>query len=395
MEKGGRLASISQALHLVEHLRFEAFRSRKAGVCEVAMSTTYVFGAGASLHAGYPLVSTMGSLWLDFMLRIPIRQFESDAQFLIDTFGKAPNAEDVITAIQSRVKELENIGTAESESERTVLGNCRGRLTSALREWFRDIHTKAAPAYAEFATNIIQPGDVVITFNYDDSLERELRRVGKWDISRGYGFQLGAEEIRSQVLVLKLHGSMNWLIPIFGGAGGPTQVGGWPPSALGEIPAIHRADLQYLGYTDFTGNIYTGGGVLECLILPGRAKEFFFDTSFGREFSGFWKLLWSQAASALKNSEKIVLCGYSLLPVDKDAREMLLRTPKEETQITIVSGSQSERIAGDFRAAGLQHVQVFAGGHFEEWVKAEVNKRNGRASRASSLVEHSQASRIL
>src|SRR5271157_506982 len=170
------------------------------------MGTTYIFGAGASLHAGYPLVSTMGALWLDFMLRIPIPQFQSDAQFLIDTFGKAPNAEDVITAIQSRIKELEKIGTPDSEAERTMLGNCRGRLTSALREWFRDIHTKAAPVYAEFATKIIQPGDVVITFNYDDSLERELRRVGKWDISRGYGFSLGADEIRSDVLVLKLHG---------------------------------------------------------------------------------------------------------------------------------------------------------------------------------------------
>ncbi|MGA2859755.1 MAG: hypothetical protein ABSE40_23035 [Candidatus Sulfotelmatobacter sp.] len=112
------------------------------------MGTTYIFGAGASLHAGYPLVSTMGALWLDFMLRIPIPQFQSDAQFLIDTFGKAPNAEDVITAIQSRIKELEKIGTPDSEAERTMLGNCRGRLTSALREWFRDIHTKAAPVYA-------------------------------------------------------------------------------------------------------------------------------------------------------------------------------------------------------------------------------------------------------
>jgi hypothetical protein len=66
----------------------------KIGVSEVVMSTTYIFGAGASLHAGYPLVSTMGESWLDFMLHIPLPQFQSDAQSLIDTFGKSPKAED-------------------------------------------------------------------------------------------------------------------------------------------------------------------------------------------------------------------------------------------------------------------------------------------------------------
>src|ERR1019366_3856265 len=35
-----------------------------------------------------------------------------------------------------------------------------------------------APDYQQFAEAIAQPGDVIITFNYDDSLERELKRVG-------------------------------------------------------------------------------------------------------------------------------------------------------------------------------------------------------------------------
>jgi hypothetical protein len=47
---------------------------------------------------------------------------------------------------------------------------------------------------------------------------------------------------------------------------------------------IHPADLHHLGYADFKGRVFTGGGALECLILPGRKKEFFYDTSFGREF---------------------------------------------------------------------------------------------------------------
>jgi hypothetical protein len=337
------------------------------------MTTTYVFGAGASVHAGFPLASAMGEGLLDFMLRYPTPPYPSEAQFLIDTFGKSPNIEDLITTVQSRIEALEDAATPEGKAERMRLGNCRGRLTSCLREWFREIHTKPALAYAEFAAKIIQPGDVVITFNYDDSLERELRRADVWDISCGYGFPLGVEEIASKTLVLKVHGSVNWLISLFGGVrAGAFQVGGWPPSALGDAPVIHPADLQHLGYADFKGRVFTGGGALECLILPGRKKEFFYDTSFGREVGNFWELLWSQAAEAVTKSEKIVLCGYSLLPADQRARELLLTVPQKKAHVTVVCGSQSEHIAGDFKAAGLQHVQVFAGSYFEDWVKTEV-----------------------
>jgi hypothetical protein len=69
-------------------------------------STTYVLGAGASLHAGFPLASAMGEGLLDFMLRYPMAACPRAAQFLIDTFGKSPNIEDLITTLQSRIDGL-------------------------------------------------------------------------------------------------------------------------------------------------------------------------------------------------------------------------------------------------------------------------------------------------
>lgn len=333
------------------------------------MTTTYVLGAGASLHSGYPLASTMGAALLDFMLAYPIPPYPDTAQFLIDTFGKSPNIEDVITALQSRTDELKSAATAEAKAERTRLGNCLGFVNASVREWFREIHTNPSPDYAAFAAKVVKPGDVIITFNYDDSLERELRRVGKWDLSLGYGFSLGKENTPSDVLVLKLHGSMNWLVSLFGGlTGGMMQVGGWPPTSMGDSPVIHKADLEFLGYSQFSGDVYPGGGAFPCLILPGRKKQFFFGTSFGNEFGDFWDSLWTQAAKAVKRSEKIVFCGYSLLPVDQRARDLFLKVPERTTEITVVCGSQSERIANDFKAAGLRHVETFAGGHFEDWV---------------------------
>ncbi len=51
------------------------------------------------------------------------------------------------------------------------------------------IHVNPAIAYARFSDTIVRTGDVILTFNYDDSLERELRRASKWDVAQGYGFQ--------------------------------------------------------------------------------------------------------------------------------------------------------------------------------------------------------------
>ena len=203
------------------------------------MAITFVFGAGASLHVGYPLVSTMGEALLEFMLNSSNPWQQDAAWFLIEAFGKSPNVEDLITTAQRRIRLLKDVNAPDAEGDRSKLGNSLGALSASLREWFRTIHTKPAPAYAEFANKLVQAGDVVITFNYDDSLDRELKRAGKWDVSRGYGFPLGAVDHLSDVLMLKLHGSVNWLVSIFGGArGGSTWVSS-DPSSLGRYPVIH------------------------------------------------------------------------------------------------------------------------------------------------------------
>jgi hypothetical protein len=336
------------------------------------MNTTYIFGAGASRAVGYPLASEMGDALLDFMQKSPDMWIRTSGEFLIDNFGKSPNVEDLITEIQSRVDQLKNAPTSEERVQRSKLANSRGFLGTALREWFREIHMHPAPSYATFAEKVVQPGDVIITFNYDDSLERELKRAGKWDISQGYGFPFSSMEHSSDVLVLKLHGSVNWLVSVLGGATGGAFILN-PASTLGDRPVIHRADLDFLGYEKFSGHTYESGGAYPCLILPGRTKKFFYDTSFGHEYTEFWDHLWSQATSAVKRCDKIVLCGYNLLSVDQRACELLLKRPSKETPIEVVSGNQSERIANDFIAAGFTNVEVFRDGYFENWCKLKCS----------------------
>lgn len=296
--------------------------------------------------------------------------YSNTADFLREEFGGSPNIEDVITALDGRIKALEGFQDLERRLQRSNAAHQRGKLREAVPIWFTEIHANPALAYQKFAERIVQPGDVIITFNYDDSLERELKRAGKWDVSRGYGFQIGTSVQPSPVVVLKLHGSMNWLVSIFGGITSGAFAAS-DNSSLGQCPCIATGYLKYLGYPDMPGT-FPGGGGFPSLILPGRTKEFYYETSFGPEHEEFFSSLWKQAAAALQRASRVVLCGYSLLPVDERACDLLLSATSKDSSVVVVSGGDGQRITKTFKDAGFQNTECYSSGYFEAWVEATM-----------------------
>ena len=139
--------------------------------------------------------------------------------------------------------------------------------------------------------------------------------------------------------------------------------------SIGQHPVIHKADLEFLGYPNFSGYIYPGGGAFPSLILPGRNKQYFYRTSFGNEWKPFFDSLWYQAGAALNEADKILICGYGMAPADNRACDMILRSPNTKVQVEIVCGSQGKRVENDFRNAGYEDVIVDAKGYFEDWVQ--------------------------
>ena len=163
--------------------------------------------------------------------------------------------------IEGIVTELENPtpGSPASKLSQGGRGSILAGLRNVLCEFFDSIRTNDAPLYRHFANEVVQPGDIVISLNYDVSLDRELRRAGKWQISDGYGFDFGMTALpRSTVKLLKLHGSTD---------DGGGQVDGLAPRQtviLGHRRMVPQKKSASPGGDRTLGTRFVDGGIGRC-----------------------------------------------------------------------------------------------------------------------------------
>ena len=327
--------------------------------------TTYVLGAGASYHAGYPLAADLGTKlrhWIS--ANIPEGNFwRACIEELHQVYCGLDDLESILT-------ELEECPPGSRAA--TLTGNVRASVKVCIPEFFNGLREQPALLYDKLACQRIQPGDVVITFNYDLACERSLKNEGLWEISDGYGFRIPLHNVPpSRVKVLKLHGSTNWYGPLFGGMRGFFQMG---PQALPSRPAIvFPQDFQFLSYPkelyDPLSVRDSRPAILPALITLARRKRFYVETSLGtREWEEFWNDLWVQARNALQDSERIVIIGYSMPAADEAARSLLLSASNKDASIAIYSGQGSAAIRNEFLSQGFARVEPHGANRFEDFL---------------------------
>jgi len=346
--------------------------------------TVYVLGAGASHHAGYPLSNSMGLQLFGWMKsQVNAQGFESRypaaAQFFEKWFGPVGNIEDLFTEMQRLIADGQH-GTPDQKTIRTIVANEQSVLVNAVRSWFTEIRqTGNADAYKRFAAEIVAPGDCVITFNYDVSLDRELKLASKFEVGDGYGFRIEQLPDKSATKVLKLHGSTSWLALMFGGiTSGPFSF--QPGNVLGHRPVIGGDEFSYLGYSNVSDPAFPrGGAALPVMIMPTRSKEFFFAANTGVEYIEFWDSLWQQASEALRTTDRVVFCGYSLPAADERARELLLESTNRNAEVIVACGGATQHIVAEYRESGNTKAAPAPEVYFEKWVE----RRAGRAAGAA------------
>lgn len=296
--------------------------------------------------ARYPFARTMGRELLDWMKQAEpcIYDFAESARFLELEFGS-----DIEVMMNGMQKAITHRTPGYS-----LIANChKPAFVESLRQWFGNIHRQRnARAYEVFASEIVQSGDCIVSFNYDVSLDSKLHQAGKWEVGDGYGFSADGLARGSRVKLLKLHGSINWFAVMFGGrTGGPFSLGS--EGVFGRRPAFCDNDLTALGYQNVHDPLFPRNGTTAVppLILPTNRKQFFFQTSLGKEWSSFWSKLWRQARNAVGKSDRIVLCGYGLYPIDRRGRSLLLKG-ECSAEIEVCCGGDSDRIVTELISHG-------------------------------------------
>ncbi len=332
----------------------------------------FVLGAGASADVGYPLTRDLGPKLIEWAAS----STPSDHLYW-------PDRDQL-----SRVGALDDIEELVSQIEKeSKPGPILEGLRNALCEYFDTIRVGEAALYRRLTDDVVEAGDVLVTFNYDVSLDRELRRAGKWHVGDGYGFRLGIESMpSSDVKLLKLHGSTNWMDLLFDGLReGGSQGGGG--DSLGPRPVLLPQEFQFLEYVGITDPRFNGGGTTRsgCMILPSRNKKFFVSTTTSpRERERFWSDLWGQAAQALKKAGEIVIIGYSLSKADGDARNLIFENVNRGAALVICCGSRSSEIGQEFLQAGFERDRICADfRRFEDWLAAECCAARGRVAQTS------------
>jgi hypothetical protein len=329
---------------------------------------TYVFGAGASLHAGYPLTANLGNNLRDWAHHENNFMWSGYIEELFDQYGGLADLEQILTELYERP-----VGSRATAFSKMHCGNTIGGLSVAIPEYFHSVQGNpihGRDLYRELARNKLREGDTILTFNYDLACERALRTEGAWEIGDGYGFSLGVGITPpSKTKLLKLHGSANWLSILFDGNMGFGQAS----NVHGPRPCLFGArDFTYLGYSKDVSDPLCKGisrtGAMPGLILPTLHKNFFYQTHFGREWEPFWDYIWGQSQQALRSAEKIAIIGYSMPKADERARELLLKHSNPHAEILVFSGSRTAVICEEFRNSGFRTVNSSGGGYFEDYL---------------------------
>jgi hypothetical protein len=183
--------------------------------------------------------------------------------------------------------------------------------------------------HAEFVSVVLQPRDVLVTFNYDCLLDFALKRYGsyKWNSRYGYGFNLGksrdllagddfwqpgvAAPQPETVKLFKLHGSLHFQI-----------------SAADSPPNVK---LKQRPYTKQSGT------QLKFSIIPPEWMK-----QFDR---GAFATLWAKASNAIHQAHHMVLVGYSLPPTDLHSTALFRTSVRRGhlTSLVLVNPDQDTR----------------------------------------------------
>jgi hypothetical protein len=325
------------------------------------MNTVIVLGAGAS--RGYsgsrtgvhpPLAnnffSTFSSLMISRDLEVKIGNI---VNYIRDTRNIPPelqpvdfdeNIEVVFAELDTQLRRLWSSSIKGRPSSK-IMAECFS-LSKAYDQfifWFAHVlneiqNGETCTIYSRLVANL-SSNDLILSFNWDTILDRVLYESGSWFPDDGYLVQFDGllhndwrspRTTSSKHLLLKLHGSTNWLGP-YVTRNLQTGERQWLAEkdtvnrhwcfVDGQVPFPSYKDRWRPGYSPFSyffppNEPILGAPLMPILIPPTDVKLF-------NEFASIFNPLWSEAHRRLMSAERLLIIGYSFPPTDTHALALL------------------------------------------------------------------------
>ncbi len=301
--------------------------------------TIYVFGAGFTKA---------------FLPTAPLRVDDFDGEALEAKYAEFPTALDLVRLERRRndngLIDIERLMSRLDGGMPFDLGGAAEEVRLLLADLKRGFVARIEAArkgavlpdlLIQFARHCIETETGIVTFNHDDFLDEALWRVKSvtsrggaagpyWHPDGGYGFFCRPSVSRvvdsnafmdQSTPLLKLHGSMNWR-PILGAR--------WPYAA-DEI--VHQEEwlptspqFGHLNLEAIESLLEPEPFIVPPLLLKSALTE-----------QPILRLVWSQAAKAMREARSVTFVGYSMPTTDIAAaflfRETLHRVPLDRVKI--------------------------------------------------------------
>lgn len=262
----------------------------------------------------------------------------------VDLFGHnfTLTLEAAFTTVEHSLRMLEATRSSSATSRKKELRSQRDRLLSALsmvleaslveRNSGRPTHeARDCCHHQKLVCDVLQPGDAIISFNYDCMIDDALRRHGanKWNAHHGYGFKLGprgtdlqgddywspkdlngvstASDKASTIRVHKLHGSLHFRFD--------------EPTGRARKKTRPSVVLKSRPYTKQRGTPRFS-------IIPPESNKAY--------DKGLFAGLWRGAAQSLSDAKHLVVVGYSFPATDLHSASLFRNSLKRNSLRSLV-----------------------------------------------------------
>jgi valyl-tRNA synthetase len=407
-EKEKREGAVARKAKIIEALGRLKSVSEKAELTVVSeperTASIFVLGAGFSRAAGLPLAD---DLWREVRRRAEKmdgragkfrRDLNDYIEYVADCTGEKLSPDTVNFEKFLSYLDIEfHLGLRGSDTWSTEGNESQVIIKTLIGQILTEKTPKVIPSLYEDFGRKLRPGDTILTFNYDILLERTLDKIGMpyrlfpdrfKEVFEGGGGSTDIDRELSEVLILKLHGSLDWFSkepylrlvkeferqgttsdphdPIFSRSSGVrverlNEGPQHPEDPLNEVYRVVEIESLYKNPPLFLQT--------PLVVAPSTSKILWFD-----RFKGFW---WGMGGLGSLN-RRLTIIGFSLADHDEYVRQIIYAITQNYQKVhwdieEQGMGKKAPMLIIDFQDTDSKREAFKKRYAFVDWSRAEVS----------------------